>query len=122
MLEHEIINYFNSKLCDIANEAFTLGEKYSNTKLGRKTLRSLLERFAYKVATIEEARDVQNMRLDELMGSLQRFDLNLKMNKNDKSIVFQAEHHESSDEGNDIDDNDESLVLLTKNFNKFLKK
>ena len=122
MLEHETINDFNSKLCDIANEAFVLGEKYSDTKLVRKTLRSLPERFAYKVAAIEEARDVQNMRLDELMGSLQTFELNLKMNKKDKSIAFQANHHESSNEGNDSDDNDESLVLLTKNFNRFLKK
>ena len=70
MLEHETISDFNSKLCDIANEAFALGEKYSDTKLVRKTLRSLPERFAYKVAAIEKARDVQNMRLDELMGSL----------------------------------------------------
>ena len=122
MLKHETINDFNSKLCDIANEAFALEEKYSNTNLVRKTLRSLPERFAYKVAAIEKARDVQNMRLDKLMGSLQTFELNLKMNKKDKSIAFQAEHHESSDEGNDFDDNDESLVSLTKNFNRFLKK
>ena len=88
MLEHEAINNFNSKLYDIANEAFALGEKYSDTKLVRKTLRSLPERFTYKVATIEKARDVQNMRLDELMGSLQTFELNLKINKKDKSIVF----------------------------------
>ena len=81
-------------------------------------MRSLPERFAYKVAAIEEAHDVQNMRLDELMGSFQTFELNLKMNKKDKNTTFQAEHHEFSDEGND---NDESLVLLTKNFNKFLK-
>ena len=84
-------------------------------------MRSLPERFAYKVAAIEKARDVQNMRLDELMGSLQTFELNLKMNTKDKSIAFQAEHHESSDEGNDSDDNDESLVSLIKNFNRFLK-
>ena len=123
MLEHETINDFNSKLCDIANEAFALGEKYSDMKLVRKTLRSLPERFTYKVAAIEEARDVQNMRLDELMGSLQTFELNLKMNKKDKSIAFQTDHHhESSDESNNSDDNDESLVLLTKKFNKFLKK
>ena len=81
MMEHETNSDFNSKLCDIENEAFALGEKYSNTKLVRKTLRSLPERFAYKIAAIEEARDVQNMRLDELMESLQTFEFNLKMNK-----------------------------------------
>ena len=62
------------------------------------------------------------MRLDELMRSLQTFELNLKMNKKDKSIAFQAEHHESSDEGNDTNDNHESLVFLMTNFNRFMKK
>ena len=70
MLEDETISDFNSKLCDIANEAFTLGEKYSETKLVRKTLRSLPERFTYKVAAIEEVKNVSTMKFDELMGSL----------------------------------------------------
>ena len=36
MLESETIAEFNAKVCDIANEAFALGEKYSETKLVRK--------------------------------------------------------------------------------------
>ena len=112
MMENETINDFNSKLCDIANEAFALGEKYSDIKLVRKTLRYLPERFAYKVAAIEEACDLNIMSLKELMGSLQTYELNLKMNKKEKSIAFQAEKHESSDEGNVSDD--ESVVLLTQ--------
>ncbi|GMN63713.1 hypothetical protein TIFTF001_032785 [Ficus carica] len=36
MLESETIDDFNAKLCDISNEAFALGEKYSETKLVRK--------------------------------------------------------------------------------------
>ena len=70
MLKDESINEFNSKLCEIANEAFTLGKKYPEIKLVRKTLRSLPNRFVIKVVTIEEAKDVNTMRLDELMGSL----------------------------------------------------
>ena len=55
MMENETINDFNSKLYDIANETYFLREKYSNTKLVRKTLRSLLERYAYKVTANEKA-------------------------------------------------------------------
>ena len=88
MMENETISDFNSKLCDIANEAFAFEEKYSNIKLVRKTLRYLPEGFAYKVATIEEARDLNTMSLKELIGSLQTFELNLKMNKKEKSIAF----------------------------------
>ena len=112
MMENETISDFNSELCDITNEAFAIGEKYSDIKLVRKTLRSLLERFAYKVAAIEKARNLNTntISLKKLMGSLQTFELNLKMNKKEKSIAFQAEKHESSDESNVSDD--ESVILL----------
>ena len=110
MMENKTISDFNSKLCDIANEAFAIGKKYSDTKLVRKTLRSLTERFAYKVTAIEEARDVSTMKLDELIGFLQTFELNLKQNKKDKSIALRVE--EQDDKGNT--DVDESFVLLIK--------
>ena len=58
MKEEESIIDFNSRLCDIANEAFALGEKFSEEKLIRKMLRSLPKRFAYKVTTIEKAKDI----------------------------------------------------------------
>ena len=86
----------------------------------RKILRSLPERFAYKVAAIEKVKDVSIMKLDELMGSLQNFELNLNQNKKEKSNVVRTKEKDSTDEGNSI--NDESLVLLMKNLNIFLNK
>ena len=88
MHEDKCIANFNSKLCDIANESFALGEKYSDAKLVRKTLRSLPERFAYKVAAIEEAKDVDSMKLDELMGSLRTFELKFKKDKKENGMDF----------------------------------
>ena len=127
MKEDESISQFNSRLCDIANEAFALGEKYSEEKLVRKTLRSLPKRFAYKVTAIEEAKDVQNMKLEELMGSLRTFEMNLDEERGDKKskgIAFQAENREDQTEDfwNEDDDLTESMVLLSKNFSKVLKK
>ena len=58
------INECNARLYDIVNEVFALGEKMSKEKLGQKTLRSLPKKFAYKVTTIEEAKDVINMKLE----------------------------------------------------------
>ena len=86
----------------------------------KKTLRSLHESFAYKITAIEEARDLNTMTLKELMCSLQTFELNLKMNKKENSIAFQAQQHNSFDKGNMSDD--ESVILLTKNFNKYFKR
>ena len=97
------ISDFNSKLCDIANEAFAFGEKYSDITLMRKIVRSLLEMVVYKVTAIEEDHDVNTMKLDELMGSLQTLELNLKQNKK-KSIALRAEEQELDDKGNTNDD------------------
>ena len=69
MLKDESINEFNSKLCEIANEVFTLSEKYLEIKLVRKTFRSLPNRFSIKVAVIEETKDVNTMRLDDGISS-----------------------------------------------------
>ena len=114
MQESETIPEFNSKLCDIANEAFGLGEKILEEKLVRKALRSLPRRFAYKVTTIEEAKDIQAMKLDELMGSLRTFEMNFNEDKKEKEIALQAEvgksHHE--EDSDDHEDLHESLDLL----------
>ena len=42
------------------------------------------------MTAIKKARDVSIVKLDELMGSLQTFELNMKMNKKEKRIAFQA--------------------------------
>ena len=124
MREDECIANFNSKLCDIANESFALGKKYSDAKLVRKTLRPLLERFAYKVAAIEEAKDVDSMKLDELMGSLRTFELKFKKDKKENGMAFRSgvESQSNQEESEDEGELEESLARLTNNFKKILKK
>jgi hypothetical protein len=64
----------------------------------RKILRSLPKRFAMKVTAIEESQDIFNMRVDELIGSLQTFEMGLiegTENKT-KSIAFVS----NTEEGN----------------------
>lgn len=70
MGDEETIAAFNKHLSDIANQAYQLGKRYLDSKLVRKVLRSLLEKFVAKVVAIREAWDVDNMRLDELMRLL----------------------------------------------------
>lgn len=82
---------FNSKLRDIANNAFQLGVIYSKEKLVRKTLRSLPIRFSLKVAAVEIAIDVAKMTLDYLLGSLQKYEINLNAQTNDKGIALKDE-------------------------------
>ncbi|TYK04258.1 gag-pol polyprotein [Cucumis melo var. makuwa] len=77
MGEDETIAKFNVRVLDIANESDAHEEKMFDSKLVRKVLRSLPSKFNMKVSTIEEANDLSNMKLDELFGSPQTFEIHL---------------------------------------------
>ena len=68
MNKEESISEFNERLCDIANEAFSLREKFTEEKLIRKALRYLPKRFTYNVIVIEEAKDFLKIKMEEVMG------------------------------------------------------
>ena len=71
MEEDETFDEFYGKLKDIVNFAFNLGESIVESKIVRKILRSLPERFHAKIIAIEEARDIDQIPLTELVGNLQ---------------------------------------------------
>ncbi|MFQ6668150.1 hypothetical protein Gotur_033905 [Gossypium turneri] len=54
----------------ISNEAFALGEQFFEVKLVQQILRFLPKRFPIKIIVIEEAKDINIMKLDKLIGSL----------------------------------------------------
>ena len=70
MEEDETFDEFYIKLKDIVNSAFNLGECIAESKIVRKILRSLLERFHVKITTIEEVKDIDQIPLTELVGIL----------------------------------------------------
>ena len=119
MHEDESLYDFYTKLCDIANESFTLSEKIPETTFVRKIIRFLPDRFSSKVIAIEEAKDLDSMKAEDLMGSLRAFEMTLKQRKREKSIVLKIVHKEEDSSEEDIDD---EFTLLTMNFKKFLKK
>jgi len=71
MLEEETFGEFYSKMSDLRNSMVSLGKPISDVKLIPKILRSLPERFRIKVTTIEESKDLEEMKIEELVGSLQ---------------------------------------------------
>ncbi|XP_060973956.1 uncharacterized protein LOC133039144 [Cannabis sativa] len=134
MEEDESVAEFHAKLCDISNESYTLGKTYSNSKLVRKVLGVLPRRFMSKVTSIEEMRNIEELDLDELIGSLQNYELSLsrwKKTKKQKEVVKEKSdvgialiHQENKkpvlEDLNGI--TDEIVALLTRNYAKFLKK
>ena len=93
MEESKKIGQYHARLCDISNESFLIGEKIPKEKLIRKVLRTLPERFAYKAAAIGEAKNLETMKLKELIGSFRTFDMELDIDKKQRKItvVFQVE-------------------------------
>jgi hypothetical protein len=67
-----------------------LGRKVSDLKLIKKILRSLHERFRIKVTTIEESKDLDEMKVEKLVGSLPTYELTLPPVKKNKSIALKA--------------------------------
>nr|KJB70763.1 hypothetical protein B456_011G093600 [Gossypium raimondii] len=98
MWKKETIGEFYAKLCDLSNQVFALGNEYSNSKL----------RFFIKVTSIEEAKDIDSMRIDELIRSLQTFEINLDESRRSRSKGEKKLQ--------------EQIALLTKVFNKAFEK
>ena len=119
--EEETINDFNRKLCDIANKSFALREKIPEEKLVKKALRSLLPRFAYNATTIREAKDLKKMRLEESMGSLLTFkiELNKESQERKKLVGLRVESKLPVNEGNELS---EYVALLSNNFERAIKR
>ena len=74
MEEDESFDEFYAKLKDIVNSAFNLGEIILESKIVKKVLRSLIERFHAKITTIEESKDIDKIPLTELVGNLQTYE------------------------------------------------
>ena len=70
MEEDESFDEFYAKLKDIVNSAFNLGETIPESKIVRKVLRSLPEKFHAKITTIEESKDIDKIPLTKLVGNL----------------------------------------------------
>ena len=90
----------------------------------RKILRALTSDWEKKTTAIEEANDLSTMSLENLIGNLMAYEVQLEDRKNDK-IQFQSKKkvlafHTSSDMKNS-DDDEEEMAMLSIKFRKFLK-
>ncbi|XP_073120987.1 uncharacterized protein [Henckelia pumila] len=89
-----------------------------------KVLRSLPERIQMKICAIDESKDTSILGLDELMSSLQTYELEMNFGKKDKgkSIALQVSNNSYHDfvdltQGvNESDLGDDSIAFLTKQF------
>ena len=124
MEETETFMEFYTKLSDICNSMFVLGDRVPEGRICRKILRSLPDRFDSKIVALEECRDIDNMKVEELIGSLQTHELHFKAPSRKKNIALKSSHKHKkikSESEEDSDDEDDEEEKLNKKFKRFLK-
>ena len=81
-MEHdESITVMFTRFMDIINGLKSLGKSYSNSDLVRKILKSLPRIWEAKVTAIQEAKDLNVLLLEELLGSLMMHELSMKQHQ-----------------------------------------
>ncbi|KAH9696622.1 hypothetical protein KPL71_023234 [Citrus sinensis] len=100
-----------------------LGKTFSNSEKVKKIIRSLPKEWRPKRTAIEEAKDLNTLPLDDLIGSLISYEEDLAAEKGHeekkKSIALKASKYKSDGES---EPDDEELAMLARRFRKFFKK
>jgi hypothetical protein len=77
------------------------------------------------VTTTEESKDLEEMKIEELVGSLQTYEYSLPPIRKAKTIALRASKASkkksivSSDEDSDVDE--DAVAMLAKKFDRFIK-
>ncbi|GAV74114.1 UBN2 domain-containing protein [Cephalotus follicularis] len=124
MNENEDIKSTFSRFTNIINALQALDKTYSNSEMVRKILRYLPKSWMPKVTAIEEAKNLNILPLEDLLGSLMTHELSVqkkdddeeKEKKKKKIVALKSSLIEDSED----DDENEELALITRKFKKFL--
>ena len=90
MSEDKSFDSFYGKLNEVVIGKFNLGEKTEDSKIVRKILRSLPESFCAKVTAIEESKDLDDIKVQELISLLQTYELSLLSQRKSKSLALKT--------------------------------
>ena len=110
---------FYTKLKDIVNSAFNLGETIPEPKVVRKVLKSLPERFHAKITAIEESKDIDRISLTELVVNLQTYELDLT--RIDSSTCMELKAKSSDIDESSDDEGSKMKSYITRQFKKLMK-
>ncbi|KAH9679983.1 hypothetical protein KPL71_026357 [Citrus sinensis] len=123
MEQNESVYSMYTRFTEIVNTLGALGKTFSNSEKVKKIIRSLPKEWRQKRTAIEEAKDLNTLPLDDLIGSLISYEEDLAAEKGHeekkKSIALKALKYESDGES---EPDDEELAMLARRFRKFFKK
>jgi hypothetical protein len=99
----------------------SLGKIVSDKKLIRKISRSLPDHFRIKVTSIEESKDLEEMKIEELVGSLQTYELSLPLAKKMKTIALKTSKKKVQVLSKDDSKDEEKAMAAGKNFGRLMR-
>ena len=120
MGDDKAFDSFYGKLNKIVIAKLNLGKKIGDAKVVRKILRSIPESSRAKVIAIKESKDLDEIKIQELIKSLQTYELGLPSHKTSKYLALKTVT-ERMDDTSEKDDVEKEVAFLAKNFQKFLK-
>ncbi|XP_075092111.1 uncharacterized protein LOC142172404 [Nicotiana tabacum] len=122
MKDDESIQDMHTRFTSIINELHSLGETIPRNKLVRKILSVLPSSWESKVNAITEAKDLQKLTIDELVGNLKTYEMKKKKKDNErrepkreKTLVLKTYINDSSGEDGD-------MSYLTRRFQKMVRR
>ena len=128
MKENETIVEMITRFTDIVNGLEALGKTYKKSEKVMKILRSLPSKWHTKVTAIQEAKDLTKLPMEELIGSLMTYEINLTKklqegeDKKKKSIALKATIKEEENvEEEKPSEEDDDLALITRKLNKYVR-
>ena len=124
MLETENISKMFARFSKITNALKGLGKAISESEQVMKILRALPKSLTLKITAIEEAKDLNTLKLEDLISSLMSQELIKKRNEEShrgrRTLALKAQNSEESTSTSY--EEEEEIALLTKKFRKFVRR
>ena len=120
MSNEETMMDMYTRFTNSTNELKSLGKSFTTEELVRKILRFLPQSWETKVTAIQEAKNMNEISLDELIGNLQTYELRRSSQvkeqiKRDQGLTLKALEDDSSNF-------DKEEIAITWRFKKFFNK